>query len=485
VRLNARAEMEFALADTLYDVAIIGSGPAGYTAAIRAGQLGLKAALIESAKVLGGTCLHVGCIPTKALLFNAELWDHLKHAAEYGIDNVDGRTLNWDAVQKRKTAIVDKHTKGLGFLMKKNKVTVISGYGRLTGPAKDGVHTVDLTGADGAKSEVKAKNIILASGSDAKTIFGLQPDDRILTNIEILAVPEVPKSLIVVGAGAVGVEFGSIFRSFGTEVTLVEFLPRVVPFEDEEISKELTRVFKKRGIDINTGAKVEKIEKTASGVKVTWTAANGKPIEKEAEKVLVAVGRAPRTSDVGIDKTKIELDRGFVKVNEASETAEPGIYAIGDIVAGLPQLAHVGAMSGIVAVTKIAGRPYRGVRRERIPACTYCDPQIGSVGLTEAQARERGLEIKVGKFPFAGNSKATIVGSHDGFVKIVADAKYGEILGVHIIGPQATELIAEAVAVMELEGTIDELMFTIHAHPTLSEAMLDAYAAVEGMAINA
>jgi dihydrolipoamide dehydrogenase len=473
------------LADTLYDVAIIGSGPAGYTAAIRAGQLGLKVALIESANVLGGTCLHVGCIPTKALLFNAELWDHLKHAAEYGIDNVDSRTLNWDAVQKRKTSIVDKHTKGLGFLMKKNKVTVIPGYGRLTGPAKQGIHTIDLTGGDGAKSEVKTKNIILATGSDAKMIFGLKPDDRILTNIEMLAVPQVPKSLIVIGAGAVGVEFSSIFRSFGTEVTLVEFLPRLMPPEDEEISKELTRVFKKRGIDINTGAKVEKIEKTGTGVKVTWTSSNGTPVEKEAEKVLVAVGRAGRIADVGIDKTKIELDRGFIKVGEAQETAEPGIYAIGDIVAGLPQLAHSGSMSGIVAVTKIAGRKYRSVRRNLIPACTYSEPQIGSVGLTEAQAREKGLEIKVGKFPFAGNSKATIVGSHDGFVKIVADAKYGEILGVHIIGPQATELIAEAVAVMELEGTIDELMFTIHAHPTISEAMLDAYAAVEGMAINA
>ena len=473
------------MADTIYDVAIIGSGPAGYTAAIRAGQLGLTVAIIESTNVLGGTCLHVGCIPTKALLFNAELWDHLKHAADYGIDNVDGRTLNWDAVQKRKTAIVDKHTKGLGFLMKKNKVTVISGYGRLTGAAKDGIHTIDLTAADGAKSEVKTKNIILATGSDAKMIFGLKPDDRILTNIEMLAIPQVPKSLIVIGAGAVGVEFSSIFRSFGTEVTLVEFLPRIMPPEDEEISKELTRVFKKRGIDINTGAKVEKIERTETGVKVTWTGANGKPVEKEAEKVLVAVGRAGRIADVGIEKTKIELDRGFVNVGEAQETAEPGIYAIGDIVAGLPQLAHSGSMSGIVAVTKIAGRKYRSVRRDRVPACTYSDPQIGSVGLTEAQAKEKGIEIKVGKFPFAGNSKATIVGSHDGFIKIVADARYGEILGVHIIGPQATELIAEAVAVMELEGTIDELMFTIHAHPTISEAMLDAYAAVEGMAINA
>ena len=482
-------EWSFVLADTtlntIYDVAVIGSGPAGYTAAIRGGQLGLKVALIEKDSVLGGTCLHVGCIPTKTLLFNAEIWDHLKHATEYGIDNVDAPQLNWENVLKRKTAIVDKHTKGLGFLMKKNKVTVVAGFGRLTGPAKDGVHTVELTAGDGTKSELKTKNVIVATGSDAKMLFGMKPDDRILTNIEILSIPAVPKSLIVIGAGAVGVEFASIFRSYGSEVTIVEFLPRIMPPEDEEISKELTRLFKKRGIDVNTSCKVEKIEKTAAGVKVTWTGANGKTVEKEAEKVLVAVGRGPRTEAVGLEKTKVEIDRGFVKVHEGQETAEPGVYAIGDIVAGLPQLAHVGAMSGIVAVTKIAGRKYRPVQRERIPACTYSEPQIGSAGLTEAQAKEKGYTVKVGKFPFAGNSKATIVNSHDGFVKIVADAKYGEILGVHILGPSATELIAEAVAVMELEGTVDELMFTIHAHPTLSESMLDAYAAVEGMAINA
>jgi len=477
-------------ADTIYDVAIIGSGPAGYTAAIRGGQYGLKVALIESASVLGGTCLHVGCIPTKALLFNAEIWDHLKNAAEYGIAGIGTPQLDWAAVQKRKNAIVTRHTKGLEFLMKKNKVTTISGYGKLTGPAKDGIHTVELSdGANGENSQqtrqVKAKNLILATGSEAKTIFGQEPDDRILTNIEILALAEPPKSLIVIGAGAVGVEFSSIFRSFGTEVTILEFLPRAVPVEDEDISKELTRLFKKRGIDVNTGCKVEKIEKTETGVKVTWTTDNGKTQEKEAEKVLVAVGRAPRTANVGIESTNIELERGFVKVNEAQQTTEPGIYAIGDIVAGMPQLAHVGAMCGIVAVAKIAGRKFRPVRRDRIPGCTYTEPQIGSAGLTEAQAKEQGYTVKVGKFPFAGNSKATIVDSHDGFVKIVADAKFGEILGVHIIGPQATELVAEAIAVMELEGTVDELMFTIHAHPTLSEAMLDAYAAVEGMAINA
>ncbi len=470
--------------NTIYDVAILGGGPAGYTAAIRGAEYGLKVALIDASPKLGGTCLHVGCIPTKAMLFNAELWDHLKHAAEYGIAGIGTPTLDWSAVLKRKNAIVTRHVKGLEFLMKKHKIAVISGYGRLTGPARDGVHIVDVTD-DGATSQVQAKNIVLATGSQAKLLPGLQVDDRILTNIEILDIPEPPKSLAIIGAGAVGVEFGSIFRSFGTEVSILEFLPRLVPVEDEDISKELARVFRKRGIDTNTGAKVEKVERTESGIRISFTDSNGNPQVKEADKVLVAVGRAPQTADIGADKTGIEIDRGFVKVNETLETAESGIYAVGDIVAGLPQLAHSGSMSGMIVMAKIAGRPFRPIHRDRIPGCTYTEPQIGSVGLTEAQAKEKGYEVKVGKFPFAGNSKATIVGSHDGFVKIVSDAKYGEILGVHIIGPQATEIIAEAVAVMELEGTVEDMMFTVHAHPTLSESMLDAYGAVEGMAINA
>jgi dihydrolipoamide dehydrogenase len=473
------------VAETIYDVAIIGGGPAGYTAAIRGAEYGLKVALIEKTDKLGGTCLHVGCIPTKALLFNAEIWDHLNHAAEFGIGGIVTPTLDWTAVLKRKDSIIARHVKGLEFLMKKNKIATMVGYGRLTGSAQDGVHTVEVTAAGGELSEVKAKNVILATGSAAKMLPGLQADGRILTNIEILAMDQVPKSLVVIGAGAVGMEFASMFRTFGTEVTIVEFLPRVVPVEDEEISKEITRLFKKRGIDVNTGAKVETVEKTESGVRVTYTDSNGKTQVKEAEKVLVAVGRAGLTDNIGVEKTKIELERGLVKVNEAQETTEPGVFAIGDIVSGLPQLAHVGAMSGMVAVAKIAGRKFRPVRRDRIPGCTYTEPQIGSVGLTESQAKEKGHEVKVGKFPFAGNSKATILGNHDGFVKIVSDAKYGEILGVHILGPQATELIAEAVAVTELEGTVEEMMYTIHAHPTLAESLLDAYGAVEGMAINA
>ncbi len=470
--------------ETIYDAAVIGGGPAGYTAAIRGAEYGLKIALIDASPKLGGTCLHVGCIPTKALLFNAELWDYLKDAEEFGIKGVEARSLDWTAVLARKNAIITKHVKGLEFLMKKHKIAVFPGFGRLLGGAKEGVHTVEVD-SNGVKSQVKAKNVVLATGSEAKLLPGLKADTTILTNIEILDMSAPPKSLIVIGAGAVGVEFASIFRSFGTEVTILEFLPRMVPVEDEEISKELSRVFRKRGIETNTGAKVEKVEKTTDGVRVSYTDVNGNAQVKEAEKVLVAVGRGPLTSGIGLEKTKVELERGLVKVNEAQETAEPGVFAIGDIVAGLPQLAHVGAMSGMVAMAKIAGQFYRPVRRDRIPSCTYTEPQIGSAGLTEAQAKEKGHEVKVGKFPFAGNSKATIVGSHDGFVKVVSDAKYGEILGVHIIGPQATEMIAEAVAVMELEGTVDHLMFTIHAHPTLSEAMLDGYGAVEGMAINA
>jgi len=477
------------LPETIYDVAIIGSGPAGYTAAIRAGQWGLKTCLIEKADVLGGTCLHVGCIPTKALLFNAEIWDHLKQAKEFGIEGLNQPKLNWQAVQQRKNKIVTKHAKGLEFLMRKNKVTTVEGWGKLTGAAKDGVFDVEVFtegggGAGGEKNHVKAKKVLLATGSEARMLPGLEPDSRVLSNIEILSLNQIPKSLVVVGAGAVGVEFASIYRSFDCEVTILEMLPRLVPIEDEEISKELLKAFNKRGIKSQLGVKVQRVEKTKDGIKVAFSDSEGKSQTIEAEKILIAVGRAPRTENIGLEKTKIKPERGFIQVNEWMETTEPGVYAIGDIVAGFPQLAHSGAMEGIVAVGKIAGKPVKPIDRNRIPSATYCEPQIGSVGLTEAKAKESGRKIKVGKFPFIGNSKASIVGSHEGFIKVVADEQYGEILGVHIIGPQATELIAEAVTAMELEGTVEDLMNTIHAHPTLYEAMLDGFNSVYGLAIN-
>jgi dihydrolipoamide dehydrogenase len=473
------------LPDTIYDVAIIGAGPGGYTAAIRAGQLGLKACLIERDARLGGTCLQVGCIPTKALLFHAEVYDHFKSAEEYGIDGLGAGKINWTTIQDRKAAIVTKHTKGLDFLMRKNKVTVVRGYGNLTGPAKSGVHTVDVTGDGGAKSQIQARNLVLAMGSYARMLPGLQPDDRILTNIEVLSLGAIPKSLVVIGSGAVGVEFASIYRSFGAEVTVIEMLPRIVPVEDEDVSKELQRNFRKKGINCFVNTKVEKVERTKDGVSVSFTPQGEATQKIEAEKVLIAVGRGPNTEKVGLEKLpNIKTERGYVHVNEWMETGEKSIYAVGDIVAGFPQLAHSGSMAGIVAVTRIAGKPAKPMNKLRIPGATYSEPQIGSVGLTEAKAKEAGLQIKVGKFPFTANSKASIIDQHEGFIKVVADAKFGEILGVHIIGPIATELIAEAVAVMELEGTVEDLMFTVHAHPTVSEGMLDAFSAVEGKAIN-
>jgi dihydrolipoamide dehydrogenase len=476
-------EWSFPLAETIFDVVVVGGGPAGYTFAIRAGQYGLKVALIDANERLGGTCLLWGCIPTKAMLFTAEIWDHLKHADRYGIDVAEPK-LNWKAVLARKDDVISRHTKGLDFLMKKNKITTFKGYGRLTGPAKDGIHAVEVKLADGTSQTVKAKKVVLATGSDARMLPGYKPDDTIMTNIEILKTETMPKSLVVIGSGAVGVEFASVFKSFGAEVTILEMLPRMVPAEDEEISKELLRLYKKRGIDVNLSIKDTKIEKNKDGVLVSFTDANGKPQTKQAEKVLVAVGRAPRTYDVGLDKTNIKPDRGFIMTNEWMETTEPGVYAIGDIVGGLPQLAHVGSMAGLVVAAKIAGKFAKPVNRTRIPGCTYTDPQIASVGLTEAQAKEKGFQVKVGKFPFVGNSKATILDAHDGFIKVVTDAKYGEILGVHIIGPYATEIIAEAVTALELEATVEEMMFTIHAHPTVAEALLDAFSSVQGMAVN-
>lgn len=467
-----------------YDVVIIGSGPGGYSAAVRAGQYGLKAAIIEKDPKLGGTCLHVGCIPTKALLHSASVWDYFLHSADEGIE-CDNPRINYPKVVDRKGKIVSKHAKGVEFLMKKNKVDVIPGFARIIGPGRIEV-ALDSSNAESTRRIIETRNIVIATGSEARMIPGLEADpDFILTNIEILNLTTVPKSLGIIGAGAVGVEFGSIFRRFGSEVTILEMLPRLVPVEDEEVSKELERNFKKAGIRCETGAKAENITRTGSGVRLDVTLSNGNKEPMEFEKLLIAVGRKPLTDKIGLEKTRVELDRGFIKVGPNQQTAEPGIYAIGDVVAGTPQLAHVATAEGLIAIAHIAGKPFQPIKRNRIPGATYTDPGIGSVGLTEAQAKAAGHDVKVGKFPFSANSKASIVGHHEGFVKIVSDAKFGEILGVHIIGHHGYELIAEAVAAMEAEATVDTMINTIHAHPTQYEALGEAFNAVYGMAINA
>jgi len=463
----------------VYDLVVIGSGPGGYSAAIRAGQYGLKTALVEKAPKLGGTCLHVGCVPTKALLHTAEVWEYFSRPEAQGI-HCDNARLDLPLVIDRKNKIVSKHAGGVSMLMKKNKIEVVPGYGALRGPGK-----VEVRSEAGTKT-LETRNVILATGSEARTLPGLEPDPEvILTNIEILNLTSVPKSLAIIGAGAVGVEFASIFARFGSQVTVLEMLPRMVPVEDEDVSRELERSFKKQGIRCETGARVETVRRAPGGAHLCLTLANGEKEDIETEKLLVAVGRKPNTERIGLETTRAETDRGFVKVNEWQQTDEPGVYAIGDIVAGTPQLAHVATMEGLVAVAHIAGKPTRPINRNRIPGCTYTEPGIGSVGLTEAQARAQGYQVKTGKFPFLANSKASILGHHDGFVKVVTEEKYGEILGVHIIGPHAYELIAEAVTAMEAEATVETMVHTIHAHPTLYEAVGEAFNSVYGLAINA
>jgi dihydrolipoamide dehydrogenase len=461
-----------------YDVAIIGSGPGGYVAAIRAGELGLKTIVVEKDPFLGGTCLHVGCIPTKVLLHHADIYDHFKNGAELGFE-VSGLKVNWANVMARKDKIVKKHAKGIEFLFKKNKVEWVQGWGRYEGPGTVSVEK------DGKKTNIEAANILMVSGSEARSLPGIEPDHKqILTNRSILELPTIPKTLIVVGAGAVGVEFASIYNSFGTQVTILEALPRVVPVEDEEISTELDKSFRKRNIQIQTSCKVEGVKKDGKGVTVSFTDKDGEKQTLQAEKLLLAVGRKPLTENCGLEKSKAKLERGFLQAGLNMETEEKGLYAIGDIVAGMPQLAHAAMMEGIIAVTHIAGKPTQQIRKDRIPNATYCEPQIGSIGLTEKQARDAGYTVKVGKFPFVGNSKATILGNHGGFIKVVSEEKFGEALGVHIIGPLATEILAEAAAVLNLEGTIDDLMNMVHAHPTVWEAMGDAFASVRGLQIN-
>jgi dihydrolipoamide dehydrogenase len=462
-----------------YDLAIIGSGPGGYVAAIRAAQWGLKTLVIEKDGFLGGTCLHVGCIPTKVLLHHAEIYETFKKAQEFGIE-VSGFKLNWPAVLARKDKIVSKHAKGIEFLFRKNKVETLRGWGRWAGPGRVSVEN------DGQVTEVEAAHVLFATGSEARPLPGVEFDGQVVVgNRDILRLPEVPRSLVVVGAGAVGVEFASMLHSFGSTVTLLEALPRLVPLEDEEISAELEKSFRRRGVSVFTEARVEGVRRAASGATVAFRDKTGTAQELEAERVLIAVGRAPQTDRLGLESSRVKIERGYIRVGPYGETDEPRVYAIGDIVAGMPQLAHAASMEGIIAVGKMAGKQVPTLERSRIPNATYCEPQIGSIGLTERQAREAGYAVKVGKFPFLANSKASILGRTEGFVKVVAEEKHGELLGVHAIGHLASEILAEPVAALQLEATIEDMLFTVHAHPTLWEAMGDAFASVRGLAINA
>ncbi len=464
--------------ETVFDVVVIGSGPGGYVAAIRAGQLGLKTMVVEKDGVFGGTCLHVGCIPTKALLHTADLLDQLKHARDFGVV-VENVRLDWAALQKRKERVVKRLSGGVGFLLKKNKVETVKGFGVIAGAGK-----VEIKGDDGVQA-VYARNIVIATGSEPRSLPGIEIDGQnILTNNEILSLPAQPKSLAVIGAGAVGVEFASMFASFGTDVTLLEMLPRILPLEDEEISDELAKSFKKRGIETLTGTRVESVKNEGNAVTITFTAPDGKTGVRTVEKLLVAVGRKPRTEGIGLERIGIETERGFVPVNGFMETSASNVFAIGDIVPS-QQLAHVGSAEGILAVEKIAGREVRPMNYEHMPSATYCSPEVASVGITEATAKERGYDVQVGRFPFAANSKASILEEREGFVKIVSEAKYDELLGVHIIGPHATDLIAEAVVALEHEATAESLMRSVHAHPTLSESVMEAAHAAEDLPIHA
>ena len=460
-----------------YDVAILGGGPGGYVAAIRAGQLGLKTALIERAKV-GGTCLHVGCIPTKALLETAEVLLQARKAGEFGV-RVSEASLDLKAAMERKDRVVKKNFMGTESLLKKNKVVTIKGEGRLK--AKD---RIEVTDAAGATSEVQAGAVVLATGSRVGSLPVAPVDGKVVVSSdEILSLDRVPQSLLVIGAGAVGVEFASIYHSFGSKVILVEREPRLVPIEDVEVSEALLRSFKRQGMEVFVGASIQSVRVDGDQAWTEVKDANGEVQRHHTERVLMAAGRKPNTENIGLEAAGVRVERGFIPVSETMQTSVPGIYAIGDIVPG-PALAHVASHEGILAVETIAGKRGHPLNYGAIPNCTYCHPQIASVGLTEAQARASGRAVKVGKFPFIANSKASILGQGDGFVKAVADATTGEILGVHIIGVQATEQIAESVVARHFEATALELADVVHAHPTLAEATMEAMFASDGRAIH-
>jgi dihydrolipoamide dehydrogenase len=467
-----------------FDLVVIGSGPGGYVAAVRAGQLGLRTAVVERDPMgCGGTCLLRGCIPTKALLHTADVYEQMRKGRELGIV-AEKLSLDFKAVMERKNRIVKRLSKGIeGYLFKKNKVTLVKGTGRIEGP-----RSVVVSGEQGA-TRLAAKHILIATGSRPRGLPGLVPDGKaLLSSNDALDLTEVPARLVVIGAGAVGIEFASLFARFGSTVTVIELLPRILPLEDEEISLEATKILGKQ-MTVHTSARTESVRPVAGGVEVVFKDGQGVQASVQADKVLLAVGRGPVTDDLGLDATKIRAEKGYIPVNALLETAETGVFAIGDVIAlpdrPHPQLAHVASHEGIHVVEHIAGRKPERINYDHVPGATYCSPEVASVGLTEAEARKRGYAVIVGRFPFGSLAKPRILGHEHGLVKVVSESKYGELLGVHMVGPHATDLISEACVALRLESTVEEIYHTIHPHPTLSEALMQAAEAVYGIAIDA
>ena len=464
-----------------YDVIVLGSGPGGYPAAIRASQLGFKVAIIEK-ESLGGICLNWGCIPTKALIKSANVYDYFKHSTDYGI-NVSGGEPDFGAVIKRSRGVADKMNKGVTYLMRKNKIDVLMGYGKITGKGK-----IEVTAADGSKQTVEAKHIVIATGGRSRELPNLKQDGKKVVGYrEAMALPQQPKSMIVVGSGAIGVEFAYVYNSMGTKVTIVEFMPRVVPVEDEEISKELEKQFKKQGIEIMTNATVESVDTAGNGVKAQVKKGDGSTETLEADIVLSAVGVVANIENIGLETVGVTTDKGRITVDKYQQTKVPGFYAIGDCTPH-QALAHKATREGINVAEYIGYMEKKNPHQpdvmdySNIPGCTYCTPEIASVGLTEKAAKEAGFEVKVGKFPFSASGKATAAGATEGFVKVVYDAKYGEFLGAHMIGNNVTEMIAEVVVARKLETTAHEILNAVHPHPTMSEAVKEATAVAYGEA---
>jgi dihydrolipoamide dehydrogenase len=459
-----------------YDLIVIGSGPGGYVAAIRASQLGLKTAIIEK-ESLGGICLNWGCIPTKALLKSAQVFEYLNHAADYGI-TVNGGEVNFEAIVKRSRGVADGMSKGVQFLMKKNKIDVINGFGKIKSKG-----VVEVKGSNGTTQEVTGTNIIIATGGRSRELPNIKQDgEKVIGYRQAMILPKQPKSMIVVGSGAIGIEFAYFYNSIGTSVTVVEYLDNIVPLEDEEVSKQLGRLLKKAGINILTGSNVESVDTSGTGCKVTVKTATGTEV-LEADVVLSAVGISTNLEGIGLEEVGVKTDKGKVLVDDYYKTNVEGIFAIGDIVKG-QALAHVASAEGIICVEKIAGHHPEPLNYNNIPGCTYCAPEIASVGYTEKAAREAGYELKIGKFPFSASGKASAAGAKDGFIKLIFDAKYGEILGAHMLGHNVTELIAEIVTARKLEATGHELIKSVHPHPTMSEAVMEAAAEAYGECIH-